>query len=364
MYGTKGGIGKTTFAVQLASHLACVGQNVVLCDFDPQCNTTSSFPKTGDSVFSFDNVESNNEYFEEEDDHDDQTESGTEDKMPTTGTSIYESSTYESSTYESSPFSEWKRNEMNSWLKVNASIELNESAIPQVSSFPCSNSAASVSGSMESYMTDIKSTDKTSSVYRSIDLFRSQQMEKLDQFIASDSAYNHITDGMEHQSGRLDIFSGSVRLRELDYYFESMKRPFCSRNGGFLPYLLHSFVEHRATTIVIFDAGADQCTMNEILFCNADYVLTPLKACMFSCTGLVTSSENVYPNWIDSYKKLEKGMVDWIKTSEVLNVKKYLLSPTAPRLLSILLNDLEMTGKFVSVANTHLINTILAEGRG
>lgn len=39
----KGGVGKTTTCVNLASALRCKGKRVLVCDFDPQANTTSGF---------------------------------------------------------------------------------------------------------------------------------------------------------------------------------------------------------------------------------------------------------------------------------------------------------------------------------
>ena len=60
MVNQKGGVGKTTTAVNLSAALALAGQRTLLLDMDPQCNATSSMgldPTEGHALVSEDSLE-------------------------------------------------------------------------------------------------------------------------------------------------------------------------------------------------------------------------------------------------------------------------------------------------------------------
>ncbi len=302
MYNYKGGVGKTTIAVNLTATLARQGRRTLLVDCDPQSNATSFY--LGST----------------------QTEDSDELPLPNRPEGLLYSDSHEM-TEEDSAESDDESTEFEIWNNPGIKVESQPTVGLLSDNLPCLG------------ITDVNLADMRSryepTVYEHLCLaMRGAISSGTKLAVRSVRGFDNLW-----------ILPGDPRLVKLEANFMDAVNFhglfFIYGLAGFRHMINHIAKDHKIEYVIV-DLGPSAGAINQVIILNCDYILPPVMADYFSVCSIDGLLNTLLPHWLDFLRRYRREIRN--RQPDTEDNFKYAKFGAPPKILPFLLNGYPMKG--------------------
>ncbi|KAK3284245.1 hypothetical protein CYMTET_8095, partial [Cymbomonas tetramitiformis] len=301
VYNYKGGVGKTTIAVNTAARFAQNNERTLIIDFDSQCNATSFFQPTSE-----------------------------EDDLITEAT-----------------LSEAEEEENVEEEEAAVSVAAQPGVVRRITGDELLEGVEAPD--MDCYYNSRSEYDILELLGPVFGGFRRglEQVPAGDYVVPARDLLEPV--GVANTNGCLFLIRGCVNMGA--FLDEALLKATAANidmyYGAFRAFFLDLAVEHGFKYIVL-DLSPSACLLNQLLVMSSDFVIPPAFPDFFSTSSVCSLLKTIMPKWITWQKRLVRSQQEKVEDGELAPNSKYLFKKEPPKFLPILATNYKKNNKKVT----------------